>query len=196
MIVHAEQRCHSDLLLTIAGLEALRFALSDPAITHVTVLSRRPLPPTIPAQAYADPSAAPANTSYPPYNPTQDEISTLGTQKLTVIEHADFTSYPPTVVDKIKDHGGCVWALGRSTKGVEEAEYVKLTHDYPVAALKALKEAGVGSEEKPFRFVYISGEGADRTEKSMFLFGRVKVRPWNMLHLLSLCILTLHTGQD
>ena len=169
--------------MRIAGIEALRFALSDPAITHVTVLSRRPLPPSIPPQAYADPTTVPdysnstSSSSYPPYTPTPDEVAKLGTHKLTVIQHSDFTSYPPAVVDKIKDHGGCVWALGGSTKGLDEATYTKMTHDFPVAALNALKDAGVkGEEGKPFRFVYISGEGADRTEKSMFLFGRVKVR--------------------
>lgn len=171
------------LTCNIAGIEALRFALSDPAITHVTVLSRRSLPPSIPSQAYADPAAAPEYTTdasssspYPPYTPTPSEIATLGTHKLTVLQHSDFTSYPTALVEKIKDHGACVWALGGSTKGVEEAAYVKMTHDFPVEALKALKEAGVrGEDGKPFRFVYISGEGADRTEKSMFLFGRVKV---------------------
>ena len=53
------------------------------------------------------------------------------------------------------------------------SEYIKITHDYPLAAAKAfstLPPAG-----KPFKFVYVSGEGA--TTSPGFLtpfFGRIK----------------------
>ena len=54
-----------------------------------------------------------------------------------------------------------------------------MTHDYLLNAARALKEAGAGegrAEDKPFRFVYVSGEGADPTGKSSQMWARVKVR--------------------
>ena len=54
-----------------------------------------------------------------------------------------------------------------------------MTHDYVLNAARALKEAGAGEgrgEGEPFRFVYVSGEGADTTGKSSQMWARVKVR--------------------
>ena len=56
-----------------------------------------------------------------------------------------------------------------------EEEYTELTYEYTLAAARALKEAEAGSAEKPFRFVYISGENADPTGKSGQMWARVKV---------------------
>jgi hypothetical protein len=79
-------------------------------------------------------------------------------------------------VSQVADHDGCVWALGKSLKGLSEEEYAKIHVDFPMAAVEALKKAGVGSAEKPFTFVYVSGEGADPSQKSMWMWGRGKVR--------------------
>jgi hypothetical protein len=43
-----------------------------------------------------------------------------------------------------------------------------------MTAAKALST--LGTKEQPFRFIYVSGEGADQTEKSRQLFGRIKGR--------------------
>ena len=79
-------------------------------------------------------------------------------------------------MSQVADHDGCVWALGKSLKGLSEEEYAKIHVDFPLAAVEALKKAGVGSAEKPFTFVYVSGEGADPSQKSMWMWGRGKVR--------------------
>lgn len=50
----------------------------------------------------------------------------------------------------------------------------RITHDYTLSAARAFKQ--LGTPEKPFSFVYISGEGADQAEKSWTLFGKVKGR--------------------
>lgn len=60
---------------------------------------------------------------------------------------------------------------------MDEAAYTEMTYGYPMAALHALKEAGVAegrTEENPFRFVYISGEHADPTGESSRMWARVK----------------------
>ena len=91
----------------------------------------------------------------------------------------DFTQYPEDVVSQIADHDGCVWALGKSIQGLSEEEYMKIHVDFPLAAVEALKKAGVGSTDKPFNFVYVSGEGSDPSQKSIFMWGRGKVRVSN-----------------
>jgi len=47
---------------------------------------------------------------------------------------------------------------------------MKIHIDFPLAAVEALKKAGVGSGEKPFNFVYLSTEHADPLEKSIFVW--------------------------
>ncbi|EMD34758.1 hypothetical protein CERSUDRAFT_125315 [Gelatoporia subvermispora B] len=145
------------LLLTgatgVAGLAIYRAALNDPIVTSVTILSRRAIP------SWAE---LPANAS----------------SKTEVILHEDFTSYPPELAQKLATHDACIWALGKASAGMNEQDYTKLTYDYPMAAARALKHAGVGTgrAENPFRFVYISGEAADPTEKSFMMWARVKGR--------------------
>lgn len=131
----------------IAGLEVVRAALLDPAVSRITVLTRKPLPPTIPSS-----------------------------DKITQILHSDFLSYPPDLVRQLEGHGACVWAQGKSAVGMSEADYTRLTHDFPLAAFKVFDDAKVRGEDGTFRFVYISGESVDQEEKSRMMFSRVKVR--------------------
>ena len=58
---------------------------------------------------------------------------------------------------------------------MNEEEYTRLTHDFPLTALKAFAAAGLHGEDGKFRFVHISGDGA-RTDEKGVLFARVKVR--------------------
>ena len=135
----------------LAGFAAYLAALADPTVSRITLLLRREIP------SWAD---LPSNAS----------------EKSKTIIVEDFAQYPEDVISQIADHNGCVWALGKSAKGLSEEEYTKIHIEFPVAAIEALKKAGVGSSEKPFTFVYVSGEGSDPSEKSMFMWARVKVR--------------------
>lgn len=151
----------------------LRALLADDSITHVTTLTRRPLPSWIilPGGTNATPTDSPS-TTFSPSHP-----------KLTAITHTSFLSYPK---DLLAEHDACVWALGSSQRGKTEAEYTEFTLGYVQAFLDALKESGRVSQgpsaaagarsERPFRFLFVSGEGADSTEKSKTLFARIKVR--------------------
>ena len=99
-------------------------------------------------------------------------------EKTTTVIHKDFTSYPPELALSLASHDACIWAMGKSVRGMSEKEYTLLTHEYPMAALRSLRDAGVGKNrdaDKPFRFIYVSGEHADPTEKSMQMWARVKV---------------------
>jgi uncharacterized protein YbjT (DUF2867 family) len=95
-----------------AGAAVLDCALKSPAISRVSVLSRRPV-----KLAENQPKA-------------------------NVIIHKDFESYPKEVLDQLQGATGCVWAQGISSRGMQEREYEKITLDYPVAAAKAFAGLG------------------------------------------------------
>jgi len=128
----------------LAGSAILAECLASPAIAKVSILSRRPV------------DFAQANA------------------KAQVIIHSDYSSYPPSTLEQIRGATGCIWAQGKSSVGMQTDEYTTLTHDWPLAAAKAMADLPEHGEK--FKFVYVSGEGADPTEKSSQMFGRVKGR--------------------
>ncbi|KAF8500357.1 hypothetical protein F5888DRAFT_1801889 [Russula emetica] len=147
-----------------AGLGILRSLLSDNGVSQVTYLGRRPLPPWV---------VLPGSTSTDGASPTHP--------KLITIEHKDFLTYPPAIQETIAQHDACIWALGISTVGVSEDKYTEITVGYFNSFLNVLKEKAAGTEGSPFRVVFVSGKGADPTEKSSTLFARVKGRAENDL---------------
>lgn len=128
----------------LAGSAILTESLASPAIAKVSILSRRPV-------------------NFATANP-----------KAHVIIHSDYSSYPPSILEQIRGATGCIWAQGKSSVGMQVDEYTTSTHDWPLAAAKAM--ADLPEQGEKFNFVYISGEGADPTEKSFQMFGRVKGR--------------------
>ncbi|KZP16964.1 hypothetical protein FIBSPDRAFT_793589, partial [Athelia psychrophila] len=144
-----------------AGSQMYLSAIADPAVTHITVLARRALPDWLPL-----PAAPSAGRPAP---------------ELTVEVLPDFLNYPADLSARLATHDACIWALGRTANGVSEEEYTKFTYDYVMHAVEALQAGGVaahrgGGATDPFRFVFVSGEGADPEEKSMMMFGRIKGR--------------------
>ena len=128
----------------LVGSSALAHILSLPAgqVTRLSILSRKPV--------------AMAEAANKPY--------------VRVIQHNDFSSYPPETLEELKGADGVVWALGISQSEVDKEEYVKITKDYALEAAKAFS----GLSDK-FKFVYVSGEGATLSPGIFTpLFGRVK----------------------
>ncbi|KAF8522576.1 hypothetical protein BU17DRAFT_44552 [Hysterangium stoloniferum] len=132
------------------GSAVLKHCIDNSAITRVTVLSRRPVPL--------------AN----------------GSDKVSVVIHKNFESYPQSLLDTLKGADGCVWALGIPRTKVSKEQYIKITYDYTMAAANAF-----ASLSTPFKFVFVSGEGADMTERTPFLFGNIKGRAEKSLLALS-----------
>ena len=99
----------------------------------------------------------------------------ITSDKLNVIIHTDFLDYS-ALLNLFENHQACIWALGISQNAVSESEYIKITHGYTLAAAKAM--ATVNSD---MRFIFVSGMGADSTEQSRFLFGRIKGKTENDL---------------
>ncbi|KAL0944924.1 nucleoside-diphosphate-sugar epimerase [Colletotrichum truncatum] len=114
-------------------------------ITKISILSRRPIP----------------------------MVEDLHDSRINVIIHKDFEKYEPELLEKLKGANGVVWALGISQNKVTKEEYVKITKDYTLAAAKAF--ATLPPDNEPFRFVFVSGEGATQTPgRFSAIFARVK----------------------
>jgi uncharacterized protein YbjT (DUF2867 family) len=105
----------------------------------------------------------------------RDLDKNITSDKLNVVIHSDFLDYN-ALSNLFMNHQACIWALGVSQNVVNESEYIKITHDYTLAAAKA-----ISSVNPDMRFVFISGMGADSTEQSRFLFGRIKGKTENDL---------------
>jgi hypothetical protein len=130
------------------GAAVLQRCLSSPNITQLSILSRRQF-----------------------LLPTGND---LDVHKARVIVHEDYSSYPDELLSStLRGAEACIWAQGVSQAEVPKDEYIRITHDYPLAAAKAFSSL---SDTGKFNFVYVSGEGADPTEKTFTLFGKIKGR--------------------
>ncbi|KAJ5690205.1 hypothetical protein N7462_004597 [Penicillium macrosclerotiorum] len=93
--------------------------------------------------------------------------------RVNIINHKDFESYPPELLEELKDADGCVWALGTSQNNVNKEQYVKITKDYALAAANAFST--LKPSNPPFRFIHVSGEGATQAPgRFSAIFARVK----------------------
>jgi uncharacterized protein YbjT (DUF2867 family) len=95
--------------------------------------------------------------------------------KITTIIHQDFLNYD-AVKDYFKDCNACIWCLGISQLQVTKQQYGIITYDYTIAAAKAMIAIN-----PVIHFVFLSGNKADRTEKSRVLFARLKGKTENAL---------------
>lgn len=105
--------------------------------------------------------------------------------KIKTVIHADFLNY-----DAVKDHfigcDACIWCLGISQLQVSKQQYAVITYDYTIATAKAMQAVNPN-----IHFIFLSGNGADRTEKSKVLFARLKGKTENALLQLGLKNITL-----
>nr|XP_031857622.1 uncharacterized protein CI109_006952 [Kwoniella shandongensis]KAA5524694.1 hypothetical protein CI109_006952 [Kwoniella shandongensis] len=77
-----------------------------------------------------------------------------------------FDEFPPSLVERMKEYDAVVWALGISQMEVKKDEYIN--------AAKAFRT--LASPSHPFKFIYMSGEGARQDEKGWGLFSKIKGR--------------------
>ena len=87
--------------------------------------------------------------------------------KLSEVIVRDFLDYSAILIDA----DACIWCLGVSQSQVGKEQYVVITHDYAVAAAAAMIAAN-----PRLRFCFVSGRGADPTEKASQLYARIKGR--------------------
>lgn len=100
--------------------------------------------------------------------------------KLKEIVHADFFDLS-AISSQLGGHDACLFCLGKSSAGMKEAEYRRVTYDITLTAARALAKRKPG-----MRFLYVSGGGTDSTERGRAMWARVKGATENALLALTL----------
>ncbi|KAH8818560.1 hypothetical protein DL96DRAFT_1503731 [Flagelloscypha sp. PMI_526] len=143
------------------GAPVLVHCISSPLVTKLSVLTRRPFP-------------LPPKPSPP--------LQTLGEHwdpnKVHLITHQDYMSYPEDVLDKLRGAEACIWAQGVGQFAVPKETYIQITHDYPLTAARIFPSLLPPNSQNPFAFIHVSGASASsdpsvRT-KSMNLYAKTK----------------------
>ncbi|KAJ6021054.1 hypothetical protein N7540_006558 [Penicillium herquei] len=83
--------------------------------------------------------------------------------KLKVAIMNDFLSYPDTVLEEVKGADACIWTLGLIPSKIpknDEAGTRRVNIEYTLTAAQVFEERC----QKPFRFIYVSGAGAERDQ--------------------------------
>jgi uncharacterized protein YbjT (DUF2867 family) len=91
--------------------------------------------------------------------------------KLREVTLADFTDLSP-IAGELAGYDACFYCLGVSSVGLDEAEYTRISFDFPIAAARTLSAINPG-----LTFIYVSGAGTNPTGRQMWQ--RVKGRTEN-----------------
>jgi len=91
-------------------------------------------------------------------------------REVVVPEVADLSA----VESELVGFDACLFCLGVSSAGMSEAEYTRLTHDLTVAVARTLLRLNPG-----MTFVFVSGAGADGSERGRVMWARVKGKAEN-----------------
>lgn len=98
--------------------------------------------------------------------------------KLRELVHADLFDLSP-LAGELAGHDACFWCLGVTSNGMSEAEYTRVTHDLTLHAARTLVESC-----PQMTFVFVSGGGADSSERGRLMWARVKGKTENALRAL------------
>jgi uncharacterized protein YbjT (DUF2867 family) len=96
-------------------------------------------------------------------------------EKLREIVHRDFLDFS-TIEGDLAGYDACLYALGVSSAGMSEPDYVRVTYDVTMAAARAILR-----NNPALTFVFVSGASTDGTEKGRLMWARVKGRTENAL---------------
>ena len=81
-----------------------------------------------------------------------------------------------TVERELTGFDACFFSLGVTAMGLTEAQYSTITHDLTLSIARTLARLNPN-----LAFLYVSGQGADSTEKGSVMWARVKGRTENAL---------------
>jgi uncharacterized protein YbjT (DUF2867 family) len=95
--------------------------------------------------------------------------------KLHELVHADFFNYS-AIESQLTGFDACLFSLGVSSAGMDEAQYTHLTYDLTLAAATTLARLN-----PQMTFLYVSGAGTDSTERGRTMWARVKGKTENDL---------------
>lgn len=95
--------------------------------------------------------------------------------KLSEVMHKDFLNLD-AVAGRLAGMDACLYCLGVSSAGMDEARYTAITVDLTMVAARAMLAANPKAA-----FFYVSGAGTDSSEKGRIMWARVKGRVENQL---------------
>jgi uncharacterized protein YbjT (DUF2867 family) len=95
--------------------------------------------------------------------------------KLREIIHKDFSDFS-AIAESLAGYDACFWCLGVTSAGLSEREYKRMTYDFTIAAAQALVE-----QSPQMTFIFVSGAGADTSEKGRTMWARIKGKTENAL---------------
>ena len=96
-------------------------------------------------------------------------------EKLREVVHRDFLDFS-AIERELAGYDACLFALGVSSAGMSEPDYVRVTYDVTMAAAGAILR-----NNPALTFVFVSGASTDSTEKGRLMWARVKGRTENAL---------------
>ena len=88
--------------------------------------------------------------------------------KLHTIVHRDFTDFA-ALGEEFTSVDACFFCLGITSAGMNEADYRRVTYDIAMAAARTLFELN-----PEMTFIFVSGAGADSSERGRTMWARVK----------------------
>ena len=95
--------------------------------------------------------------------------------KLRELVVRDFTNFSGLGSD-LSGYDACFFCLGVTSAGMSEASYRRVTYDIAMAAARTLVMLNPG-----MTFIFVSGAGADSSEKGRVMWARVKGQTENAL---------------
>jgi uncharacterized protein YbjT (DUF2867 family) len=93
--------------------------------------------------------------------------------KLQEIAHKDFSDFS-AIAQSLTGYDACFWCLGVTSADLSEQDYTRMTYDYTIAAARVLVK-----QNPNMTFIFVSGAGADSTEKGRTMWARVKGKTEN-----------------
>jgi uncharacterized protein YbjT (DUF2867 family) len=95
--------------------------------------------------------------------------------KLRELVRVNFFDYS-AIESQLTGYDACIFCLGVSSAGMDEAKYTHLTHDLTLTAASTLVRLN-----PEITFLYVSGAGTDSSERGRVMWARVKGRTENDL---------------
>jgi uncharacterized protein YbjT (DUF2867 family) len=95
--------------------------------------------------------------------------------KLHQIAHGDLSHYE-AIEAQLRGYDACFFCLGVTSAGMKEADYERVTYGIATAAADILYRNNPG-----MTFVFVSGAGADTSERGRIMWARIKGKTENAI---------------
>ncbi len=89
-------------------------------------------------------------------------------EKLREIVHTDLLDFM-AIRNELAGYDACFFCLGITSAGMKEADYRRVTYEIALAAARTLVDLN-----RTMTFVFVSGTGADSSERGRVMWARVK----------------------